>query len=319
MLDKIILRAIMTILIVFSSANIAIAQLKNASTSNQVSIDWSVLDEFKTKPSISRIISKENTYGDLLKPPSKMPRSRYLRDPSKTKPVKKLPRIKLKPIKKLKKNSFKRTNTSKKVKILKPRNKNATKLNFNKKTSPRKNTKKLSSNSRQSRKKPTNLTSNVALHAAKRTLAPVPKALPKAPVNTLKAPPPEPMIKKEPVNIVPNSTQLAARKTNIDQRAKPLIFKQGDSKLSAKAKKTLDTMSVTLKLKPNSRMQLQAYAGEPNISASRARRLSLSRALSVRSYLIKKGIRSTRIDVRALGNKTSAGEPNRVDLKLIKN
>ena len=66
-------------------------------------------------------------------------------------------------------------------------------------------------------------------------------------------------------------------------------------------------------------MQLQAYAGEPNLSASRARRLSLSRALSARSYLIKRGIRSTRIDVRALGNKTSTGEPNRVDLKLIRN
>jgi outer membrane protein OmpA-like peptidoglycan-associated protein len=81
----------------------------------------------------------------------------------------------------------------------------------------------------------------------------------------------------------------------------------------------LDTLSKKLKLEPNYRLQIQAYAGEPNLSASNARRLSLSRALSVRSRLIKNGIRSTRIDVRALGNKTSVGEPNRVDLKFIKN
>ena len=65
-------------------------------------------------------------------------------------------------------------------------------------------------------------------------------------------------------------------------------------------------------------MQLLAYAGEPNLTASKARRLSLSRALAVRSYLIKKGVRSTRIDVRALGNKTNLGAPNRVELKIIK-
>lgn len=64
-------------------------------------------------------------------------------------------------------------------------------------------------------------------------------------------------------------------------------------------------------------MQLLAYAGGNELSASKARRLSLSRALAIRSYLIGKGLRSTRIDVRALGNKVPGGQPNRVDLKLI--
>jgi outer membrane protein OmpA-like peptidoglycan-associated protein len=43
----------------------------------------------------------------------------------------------------------------------------------------------------------------------------------------------------------------------------------------------------------------------------------LSRALAIRSYLIGKGVRSTRIDVRALGNKIPSGKPDRVDLKII--
>jgi len=62
------------------------------------------------------------------------------------------------------------------------------------------------------------------------------------------------------------------------------------------------------------RLQLLAYAGGAAQTTSKARRLSLSRALAVRSYLIEKGIRSTRIDVRALGNKSEGGPPDRVDI-----
>ncbi len=61
-----------------------------------------------------------------------------------------------------------------------------------------------------------------------------------------------------------------------------------------------------------------AYAGGDNDNASQARRLSLSRALAVRSYLIEQGVRSTRIDVRALGNKTDVEPADRVDLILSK-
>ncbi len=62
------------------------------------------------------------------------------------------------------------------------------------------------------------------------------------------------------------------------------------------------------------RLQLLAYAGGAAQTPSQARRLSLSRALAVRARLIEKGIRSTRIDVRALGNKSEGGPPNRVDI-----
>jgi len=39
--------------------------------------------------------------------------------------------------------------------------------------------------------------------------------------------------------------------------------------------------------------------------------------LSVRSFLIEKGIRSTRIDVRALGDKAENDPKNRVDVNLV--
>lgn len=61
------------------------------------------------------------------------------------------------------------------------------------------------------------------------------------------------------------------------------------------------------------RIQLLGYAGSQGESASKARRTSLFRALSVRTYLMKQGIRSTRIDVRALGNRSENGLQDRVD------
>ena len=45
--------------------------------------------------------------------------------------------------------------------------------------------------------------------------------------------------------------------------------------------------------------------------------MSLSRALAVRSYLIEQGIRSTRIDVRALGLAGDSGPLDRVDVVLL--
>ena len=61
-----------------------------------------------------------------------------------------------------------------------------------------------------------------------------------------------------------------------------------------------------------------AFAAVDGMSISKARRKSLSRALSVRSFLMKNGIRSTRIDVRALGNKTKEMPLNRVDINIAK-
>lgn len=62
------------------------------------------------------------------------------------------------------------------------------------------------------------------------------------------------------------------------------------------------------------RLQLLAYASDPDGSSSDARRLSLSRALAVRAYLIDKGIRTARFIVRAQGDRYGDGPQDRVDL-----
>ncbi len=93
-----------------------------------------------------------------------------------------------------------------------------------------------------------------------------------------------------------------------------LGFESGQAKLAAPAIKQLDDVVRKLTKETALRLQLLAYAGGATSSGSQARRLSLSRALAVRSYLIEKGIRSTRIDVRALGNQVKGSPADRVDV-----
>ena len=64
------------------------------------------------------------------------------------------------------------------------------------------------------------------------------------------------------------------------------------------------------------RVQLLSYASDPEKNVSRARRLSLERAVAVRKMLIDNGLDSTRIEVRALGDQNPGGAPDRVDVVL---
>ena len=97
-----------------------------------------------------------------------------------------------------------------------------------------------------------------------------------------------------------------------------LTFPPGTARLTPEASRKLARVAKTVVEDSKLRLQLLAYAGGSSETASQARRLSLSRALSARSFLIGKGVRSTRIDVRALGNKSGGGPPDRIDVLVTK-
>lgn len=96
-----------------------------------------------------------------------------------------------------------------------------------------------------------------------------------------------------------------------------VVFDASASKLPDDSLEGLKGLVASVVDESNLRLQLLAYAGGESLSSSKARRLSLSRALAVRSFLIENGLRSTRIDVRALGNKTDDDPVNRVDINVI--
>lgn len=95
-------------------------------------------------------------------------------------------------------------------------------------------------------------------------------------------------------------------------------FGPSSSEISEDGKKYLDELAQRMKDESSLRLQLLGYAGSTQDSASKARRTSLFRALSVRTYLMKQGVRSTRMDVRALGNRVEDGSPDRVDAVVRK-
>ncbi len=141
-----------------------------------------------------------------------------------------------------------------------------------------------------------------------------PPAAPPATTTTATAtaekPKPEPAAKEQ-ASLPPPAETL---KTG---RALQVKFGPKASKLPADAKGDLKALAKKLKDKGNLRLQLMAFAGGKELSPSKARRMSLSRALSVRSFLIENGVRSTRIDVRALGSKTTEDPVNRVDVNIV--
>ncbi len=101
-----------------------------------------------------------------------------------------------------------------------------------------------------------------------------------------------------------------------DQQALRVIFSGASTRLSPQGEQQLKELAAQLG-DSDTRLQLKAYGGGSSETVSAARRLSLSRALAVRSYLIEQGIRSTRIDVRALGIAKDGGPAERVDLVLL--
>lgn len=96
-------------------------------------------------------------------------------------------------------------------------------------------------------------------------------------------------------------------------------FAVGTADLSAAARAELDALAKRLNTDQDERLQLIAYATGSQDEANQARRLSLSRALNVRAYLIDHGVRNTRMDVRALGNRPDGNKPaDRVEILLLK-
>ena len=96
-----------------------------------------------------------------------------------------------------------------------------------------------------------------------------------------------------------------------------ILFQPEDDALTAEDESVLRGLAGRLDAEPDRRIQLRAYASSEGTSASDARRLALSRALAVRAFLIENNVRSTRIDVRALGDKAESGPLDRIDIVLV--
>lgn len=111
------------------------------------------------------------------------------------------------------------------------------------------------------------------------------------------------------------TTPSAPAATGLTRRSQ-IIFAAGAPDPAANAIDAIRMLGSDLNATVQSgggRVQLQAYGGAKGDKSSDARRLSLKRALAIRTILISAGVPSTKIDVRAMGG-ADGGPLDRVDV-----
>lgn len=132
------------------------------------------------------------------------------------------------------------------------------------------------------------------------TIAPIAPPTPSAGAQ----PPPPP---------VSDTAKTSAEATTLGLR---LTFEPGVSYLSPDSSASIKQLTAAAPPGDGTTFNVLAYApGKPD-DPSTARRISLSRAMAVRSALVADGVPSARIFVRALGEQYGDGPPDRVDLSV---
>ncbi len=156
-------------------------------------------------------------------------------------------------------------------------------------------------------------------HVARTPEQPVPQnnvaetAQPAQPAPVKLIPPPP-----EPAPVIPPPETAAPAQPAVPSLADlTLDFDTASSLLTHQAKTKLDDIAQQMKDINSLRLQIRGFA-KGNGGADSARRMSLSRVLEVRSYLMDKGVKPVRLDVQALGSGTSRQPIDRVDLVFVR-
>jgi outer membrane protein OmpA-like peptidoglycan-associated protein len=137
------------------------------------------------------------------------------------------------------------------------------------------------------------------------TAAIAPIAPPAAPPPGSPPPPAPPVSEKAATEAAPTTTGLR------------LTFAPGESDLSPESSTSIKQLTTGGPLGDLTTFNVSAYAPGKADDPSTARRISLSRAMAVRSALVADGVPSARIFVRALGEQFGDGPPDRVDVSVM--
>ena len=134
------------------------------------------------------------------------------------------------------------------------------------------------------------------------SIAPV---APPPPAPGAQPPPPPPVSEKAATEAAPTTTGLR------------LTFVPGESDLSPESSASIKQLTSGGPLGDMTTFNVSAYAPGKADDPSTARRVSLSRAMAVRSALVADGVPSARIFVRAMGENSGNGPPDRVDISVM--
>jgi outer membrane protein OmpA-like peptidoglycan-associated protein len=132
-----------------------------------------------------------------------------------------------------------------------------------------------------------------------------------APIEPPAVPPGSPPLPPPPVS---DKAATVAAPTTSGLR---LTFAPGESALSPESSESIKQLTAGGPLGDLTTFNVLAYAPGKADDPSTARRISLSRAMAVRSALVADGVPSARIFVRALGEQFGDGPPDRVDVSVM--
>ena len=282
-----IFATILVLLITFWAGSAASQSIIGNRNSPSVTVDLSVLEEIGSTPTVPQLV--QPSVRKLLKPNSRpllMPNSRHLTGSRLTRETKLL----LAPSKHLRGMSL--------IRPAIPKNKTGTPAKPKGKViSPAESPVALPASPKLPPPAP-------KVTAAPQTTAPLPLTATRTPAETLTRP------EQDAATMTKADANLSLKRGQVFS----FDFANGSSEINKVAETRINGIAKSLQRDEKLRLQLLAYAGGKGQTLSQARRTSLSRGLAVRSLLMEKGILSTRIDVRALGNKSDSGPPNRVDM-----
>jgi outer membrane protein OmpA-like peptidoglycan-associated protein len=93
-----------------------------------------------------------------------------------------------------------------------------------------------------------------------------------------------------------------------------IVYPTDANDVPPEANAALDDLASQMQADENMRIEIRCYGSGTPDTENKARRKSLARCLSIRQYLFNKDIRTTRMDVRALGLKSEGQPADRVDI-----
>ncbi|PWC81107.1 hypothetical protein TSH100_28170 [Azospirillum sp. TSH100] len=138
------------------------------------------------------------------------------------------------------------------------------------------------------------------------------------PVPVAPAPPPTAGTPRTDTAALPPPPEAAPPVANLPPSSVlSLVFPADATNLPDAADAVVDRIVERLRASDTARLQLRSYASGTPDTAREARQRALARALALRERLSAFGIRSTRVDVRALGLDEGGGVSDRIDAVFL--
>ena len=144
--------------------------------------------------------------------------------------------------------------------------------------------------------------------------APAPAPTASAPKPTPITPQAKPVENEETAGEIETTALVEPNKIPSPPDEFTIPYGVGDADIPERANDNLRLLAARMAKNKSLRVEFIAFASDAENSVSRSRRLSLERAVNVRKMLLDLGVDSSQVNLRALGEQSGGGDPDRIDV-----